>query len=150
MLKRICRLTMNIIVFYKRLIALVFLLFTVASVSSQSEIGWIGGTVFEFGEIHEADGEIRHCFRFRNNGEEPFSIIRISTSCGCTNVDYTRTLIEPGDTAKIDVTFNPAGRDGKFRSRLAVYTDSPDGMNSLFLKGYVIPLEKPDSALVQE
>jgi len=41
----------------------------------ESEISWMGGTVYDFGKIKEADGAATHRFVFRNTGGEPFVVL---------------------------------------------------------------------------
>lgn len=108
-------------------------------VSAQSEIDWQGGTVYDFGEIKEQKGMVAHTFVFKNNGDEPFSITNVRTSCGCTSATSTGKIISPADTAHVTVCFNPTNVKGPFHQRIVVYTNSPARQNSLFIKGKVKP-----------
>lgn len=108
-------------------------------VSAQSEIGWQGGTVYDFGEIKEQKGTVAHTFVFKNNGDAPFSITNVRTSCGCTSAVSTGKIISPADTAHVTVCFNPTNVEGFFHQRIVVYTNSPARQNSLFIKGKVKP-----------
>ncbi len=116
------------------------------SVSAQTEIGWQGGTVYDFGEVKQQKGTVGHTFVFRNNGNEPFSVTKIRTSCGCTTATSTGKRIAPADTAHVTVCFNPTNVEGFFHQRIVVYTDSPARQNSLFIKGTVKPRKKKPSA----
>ncbi len=107
--------------------------------SAQTEIGWQGGTVYDFGEIKEQKGTVTHTFVFRNNGDASFSITNVRTSCGCTSATSTGKIISPADTAHVTVCFNPTNVEGFFHQRIVVYTDSPARQNSLFIKGKVKP-----------
>ncbi len=111
-------------------------------VSAQSEIGWVGGTVYDFAEIEEADGPVSHEFTFKNNSESPFSIVYVIPSCGCITVEYTKSVIAPGETAKVNVKYNPEGKSGVFKHKVSVYTDSPSGINTLFVKGKINPVQE--------
>ena len=130
---------MNIIATIKKMVMAMALSAMGLFLGSASELGWIGGTVFSFGEIEEAEGMVQHRFLLRNNSSQAFCITAVTTSCGCTTAEYPREAIEPGDTVAVVVTFNPEGRRGKFRQRIQVHTTSDSGMNSLFVKGYVNP-----------
>ncbi len=116
------------------------------SVSAQTEIGWQGGTVYNFGEVKQQKGTVSHTFVFKNNGDEPFSVTNVRTSCGCTTATSTEKRIAPADTAHVTVCFNPANVEGRFHQRIVVYTDSPARQNSLFVKGTVKPRKKKPSA----
>ncbi len=115
-------------------------------VSAQSEIGWQGGTVYDFGEVKQQKGTVSHTFVFKNNGDEPFSVTKIRTSCGCTTATSTEKRIAPADTAHVTVCFNPINVEGFFHQRIVIYTDSPARQNSLFIKGKVKPGKKKPSA----
>ncbi len=114
--------------------------------SAQSEIGWQGGTVYDFGEVKQQKGTVSHTFVFKNNGGEPFSVTKIRTSCGCTTATSTGKRIAPADTAHVTVCFNPINVEGFFHQRIVIYTDSPARQNSLFIKGTVKPRKKKPSA----
>lgn len=116
-------------------------------VCAQTEIGWQGGTVYDFGEVRQHKGPVAHTFVFKNNGAEPFSIIDIRTSCDCTSAASARRLIQPRDTAHVIVQFDPSRTEGRFHQRIVVYTDSPARQNSLFIKGTVKPRKKQSSAI---
>ena len=59
--------------------------------------------------------------RFVNTGGEPVVITGARPGCGCTGVEYPHDPIEPGDTAVISFTYNPAGRPGAFEKSIRVY-----------------------------
>lgn len=56
-------------------------------------------------------GEIgKYALQVKNNSDKPVKILRLSTSCGCTKavMDEKDKDIAPGQTVKIEVTFDPA------------------------------------------
>ena len=63
----------------------------------ESEISWMGGTVYDFGKIKEADGAATHRFVFRNTGGEPFVVLGAVGRCGCTTATYSEAEVAPGD-----------------------------------------------------
>lgn len=105
----------------------------------ESEISWMGGTVYDFGKIKESDGAATHRFVFRNTGGEPFVVLGAVGRCGCTNASYSKKEIAPGDTASVVVKFNPTGRSGTFKQRVTVLLSSPSRHNTLFIKGVIEP-----------
>lgn len=62
----------------------------------ESEISWMGGTVYDFGKIKEADGAATHRFVFRNTGGEPFVVLGAVGRCGCTTATYSEAEVAPG------------------------------------------------------
>lgn len=61
------------------------------------------GTVI-YGDVAE------HTFIVKNLGDEPLEILRLSTSCGCTNATIAEEdkIIAPGQSVDMLVTFDPA------------------------------------------
>lgn len=105
----------------------------------QSEISWLDGTVFDFGNIREEAGEVSHRFIFKNTSNEPFVVLGAAGKCGCTTASYSKKEIAPGDTASVVVKFNPTGRSGTFKQRVTVLLSSPSLHNTLFIKGVIEP-----------
>ena len=78
-----------------------------------------------------------HTFVIKNTGDAPLVITRVVASCGCTTPQFSKEPIAPGQTSKIDVTYNPAGRPGQFVKTIAVYSNGKDGTFTLRIKGVV-------------
>ena len=91
----------------------------------------------DFGTIKEADGSVTHTFVIKNTGDAPLVITRVVASCGCTTPQFSKEPIAPGQTSKIDVAYNPAGRPGQFVKTIAVYSNGKDGTFTLRIKGVV-------------
>lgn len=75
---------------------------------------------FDFGTFKELGGPKTGVSRFVNLGPDTISILNVKPSCGCTSVDHTRSLILPGDTARISYTYDPSFRPGKFEKSVRV------------------------------
>lgn len=115
---------------------------------------------FDFGKISMAAGSVSHSYGIRNAGAAAFSITSISTSCMCTVATlitqagkkgpfgmtghgFTPRLAEllaPGETAQVEVVFDPAahGPAGIGRTERIVTIGNDGGL----------PLELRFSALV--
>lgn len=76
-----------------------------------------------FGIITEEGGEVYHQFVFTNEGNSPLVITRVTTDCGCTTTNYTRTAVEAGGKGFINVVYDPMGRPGAFVKNIQVYTN---------------------------
>lgn len=92
----------------------------------------------DFGDIQENLGEVTHNFVFRNAGNEPLVISKVRTSCGCTVPEYSEVPIAPGDTGSVKITFNPAGRPGKFSKPIYVHTNTTPERTILRIIGNVV------------
>jgi hypothetical protein len=76
-------------------------------------------------------------YEFKNNGKTAVLITNVHGSCGCTATDYTKTLIQPGETAKVTATFNAANK-GAFTKTVTVTTNAVETPTVLTFKGTVI------------
>lgn len=93
----------------------------------------------DFGYIKEVNGAVSHTFELKNTGDHPLVIMQVTTECGCTRPDFPTKPIKPGKTAKIKVTFNPAGRRGAFMKSIKVKTSGNEGRTTLSIRGTIIP-----------
>lgn len=96
-------------------------------------------TVHNFGDIREAAGVVTTQFEFTNNGDSPLIIQRVSSSCGCTTPTYSKEPILPGKSGSISAKYSTVGRPGSFNKSIRVYTNVPDTVYVLTIKGNVIP-----------
>jgi len=65
--------------------------------------------IYDLGVVIYGD-VVKHIFIIENIGDQPLEITRLSTSCGCTKAMMTEAnkIIEPGSSAPMTVTFDPA------------------------------------------
>ena len=96
-------------------------------------------TEHNFGTIKEEMGAVTTRFEFTNTGTTPLIIRRVSASCGCTTPGYTREPILPGKTGTISAKYSTVARPGTFNKSITVYTNVPDTVYVLRIKGNVLP-----------
>ncbi|MDE6772243.1 MAG: DUF1573 domain-containing protein, partial [Muribaculaceae bacterium] len=113
------------------------LLAVMMTATAVAEIKWLEKT-YNYGVIKEADGPATGSVRFVNNGPDATYISRVRPSCGCTGASYTQDMLQPGDTATITFTYNPAGRPGKFDKTVKVYVGKDSSLTSVRITGTVI------------
>ncbi|GAB6121310.1 DUF1573 domain-containing protein [Dysgonomonas termitidis] len=94
--------------------------------------------VHDFGKVAESAGSVSCEFIFKNTGTAPFLIQRVQASCGCTTPDYTNEPVLPGKEGKIKVTYSTTGRPGTFNKDVTVFSNVPDSIYRLNIKGEVI------------
>lgn len=94
--------------------------------------------VHDFGKIAEDSESASFDFVIRNVGNAPLIIQRVSTTCGCTTPNYTNQPILPGKDGIITVTYSTVGRPGAFNKKITVFTNVPDEVYTLTIKGEVI------------
>lgn len=76
-------------------------------------------------------------YEFKNTGKTAVLITNVKGSCGCTATDYTKTLIQPGESGKVKATFNAAAK-GAFSKTVTVTTNAEETPKVLSFKGKVI------------
>lgn len=118
-----------------RILSVMFVL--LCSIGAAADIRWLS-TEYDFGSFKEIQGRQTGVLRFVNLGPDTIMINRVRVSCGCTDAGFTEGLIAPGDTAAVRVTYNPAGRPGRFEKSVRVYTGADNRITVLWLKGTVI------------
>lgn len=107
------------------------------SAAAADNIEWLE-TRHNFGAFDESMGPVHTTFRFVNHGAEGVSITAARASCGCTSPQYPRGVIAPGDTADIVVTYDPAGRPGRFSKYVAIDLSNDAPRTKLFIEGTVV------------
>ncbi len=98
--------------------------------------------VHDYGSIKEEVEVALSEFEFTNTGKVPVVIQRVTASCGCTAPSYTREPVLPGKKGNIKVAYNTIYRPGTFRKSVRVYTNVPDTVYTLTIKGNVIPMKR--------
>lgn len=79
----------------------------------------------DFGTFSSANPKVSCEFVFKNTGDAPLVIHRAIASCGCTVPEYSKVPIKPGETGKIVVVYNGAGRrEGYFEKHITVWTNA--------------------------
>ncbi len=126
-------------------ISIVFLLSFVMSgflfAQSKPEVKF-NKNVHDYGSVKEEVEVALSEFEFTNTGKTPVVIQRVITSCGCTTPSYTREPVLPGKKGKVKVAYNTIHRPGTFRKSVRVYTNVPDTVYTLTIKGNVIPMKR--------
>lgn len=94
--------------------------------------------VHDFGKISEDAGTVSCEFSFKNEGTAPLIIQRVQTTCGCTTPSYTKEPILPGKTGNLKVTYSTVGRPGTFNKEVTIFTNVPDAIYKVNIKGEVL------------
>lgn len=119
----------------KVILLFIVLAFGVGSLNAQIE--WLEKN-YNYGAIKEVDGPQKGSVRFVNKGNEPVYVNNVRSSCGCTNVEYPKGMIAPGDTASISFVYNPKGRPGAFEKTVKAYIGADNDLHVIRLSGTVI------------
>ncbi len=80
--------------------------------------------LYDFG-VSGPDEQIRHTFRFTNNGTGTLHVDGVTTDCGCTAALVSASEIPPGGTGEIKAVFKTNRLGGKQEKVITVYSDDP-------------------------
>ena len=78
---------------------------------------------WDFGFIPRG-AKVTHNFLLKNVGNDTLKITNVRKSCGCTAAPLRKTVLPPGDTTMLEVTFNSGSYQGQVSK--AVYVESND------------------------
>lgn len=97
------------------------------------------GDVHDFGVLQRGPIAM-HSFEFTNTGNTPLIIMNVTPSCGCTNVDWPKTPILPGQKGKIQLGLKTEEQHGVFNKEVyiqsnAVNNPHGDKRYTIYIKG---------------
>ncbi len=110
-----------------------------ASIASYAhkEVTWME-KVHDFATFHEDDGKVTVTFKAVNTGDEPVQIVSARSTCGCTRPAFDSRPVNPGDTVKLQVSYDPTGRPGRFDKKIYVDLDTEPSRHTLHIRGTAI------------
>lgn len=112
----------------KQLFFSILMLSTISTFAQKIEFQY---KELNYGDIFQGENGQR-IFIFKNTGSAPLIISEVQKTCGCTNPDYPKTPIMPGEQAEIKVTYDTQ-RLGQFSKYVTVYSNDPEN-NTVQLK----------------
>lgn len=99
-------------------------------------------TFHDFNNIKEEDGKVSCQFDFTNTGNAPLIIQQVTSSCGCTIPEWTKTPVMPGSKGYVRATYDPNRRPGPFNKSISVISNTQPHINKLRITGIVAPKPK--------
>lgn len=78
-------------------------------------------TIHNFGDVLLSDGPLAYTFTMKNISDKPVVIYNVVTSCGCTDVEWTREPVMPGKTGTISSTYTNDEGPYPFDKTLTAY-----------------------------
>ena len=103
----------------------------------------IDKTVHNFGDILLESGPVSCSFTLTNKGSKPAVIYNVSSSCGCTDVTWTKEPLMPGKSGKISVTYSNDEGAYPFDKSLTVYVSDVKKPVILKVRGVSVAKKKP-------
>ena len=92
----------------------------------------------DFGDIVQGD-KVNHTFEFENSGNEPLILSNVLTTCGCTATSWPREPIAPGESSKIEVSFNSTGKKGRQNKVVTIVSNAVNAQERVKLIDNVLP-----------
>ncbi len=111
------------------------------TVLAQPEVTWLERQ-HDFGIIMEKDGKARCALRLVNTGDAPLVIVKAQVGCGCTGISFPESPIQPGDTASVNLSYDPSGRPGQFSKQAIIFTNAEPKRTTIEITGNVIPSDE--------
>lgn len=109
-----------------------------ADTSTSGPIIAFAEETYDFGDIQQGD-KVEHVFEFENTGNEPLIITNVQTTCGCTAPEWPRDPVAPGQSGKIKVVFNSAGKMGMQNKVITIVSNAASPTNRVSIKTNVLP-----------
>lgn len=114
--------------------------------ADESVLAW-DKTVHDFGDVSVSDGPLSCTFTLTNKGSASISIFEVVSSCGCTDVKWTKGSIAPGEKGTITATYKNEDGPRPFDKTLTVYISGVKRPVVLRLRGVVHDRKKSLSEL---
>jgi hypothetical protein len=96
---------------------------------------WVSET-FDFGSIPQNIPAVAS-YEFINTGKEAIIITDVQKVCGCTNTEWPKEPVLPGQKGTIKATFN-AANEGPFTKSITVNSNASTPSVKLTFKGTVV------------
>lgn len=75
-------------------------------------------------------------FKYKNIGTKPLVVIDVLLSCGCTQAEWSKKPLMPGDSSQIIINYD-ADVKGDFYRTATIVTNSRNNVKTVFLKGVI-------------
>lgn len=116
------------------------------SLNAQEKVGpkmTFDSATHNFGDVERKGGDLVKEFRFVNDGDEPLVIKKITKSCSCTTVNYSRKPVMPGQSGVITIKYEPHKvEEGVFNRVIQIYTNASNKARILAIQGNSIEKAK--------
>ena len=91
----------------------------------------------DFGTIWDFE-PVTTTFPFTNTGTKTLVLSRLQAGCGCTTPIADKTVLKPGETGTITVTFDPKGKSNKQDKKVTIFSNAVnDPEKGFWIRSYV-------------
>ena len=99
------------------------------------------GDTHDFGVIQRGPVAM-HKFEFTNTGNQPLIVMDVKPSCGCTNVDWVKQPVLPGQKGWVQLGLKTEEQHGVFNKEVYIQSNAvtPNGEKryTLYIKGNAV------------
>ena len=92
--------------------------------------------IYDFATIQQGE-KVHYDFKFKNTGKSPLIITNATATCGCTEPEFPKEPVKPGEEGLIKVTFNSDGKKGMQDKVITITSNANPQANELHLVGDV-------------
>lgn len=97
----------------------------------------------DFGDVPRKGGDLIKEFRFVNKGDAPLVIKKITKSCSCMSVVYSRKPVMPGQSAVIKIKYEPHKVEpGIFHKAIQIYSNESTEVRLITIQGNSVDNKK--------
>ena len=100
------------------------------------DISFHEGRAHDFGEV-KVNTSTKHRFNFVNAGDSSLKVLNVTTTCGCTIAEYSKS-VAPSDTGFVDVVYAAGSSAGVFKKYVMVMTNTSNQVDKLTIFGKVV------------
>lgn len=85
----------------------------------------VDNTMYHFGEMAVGQS-LSHKFILKNEGEAPLEVQKGATTCKCTLSEMKDSMVAPGESIEVELTWTPKSPQEHFGQTATVYTNDPE------------------------
>lgn len=94
---------------------------------------------YNFGDVSRKGGDVKKDFSYVNSGDSPLVVTRVSTSCSCTKIEFSKRPLYPKKGGKIGIIYDPRKEAlGSFNKVIHIFSNSADGKHIITVRGRVV------------
>ena len=119
---------------------------SLCALAAQEKIGGIlevDKTIHNFGDIMLDSGPVSCSFTLKNISEKPIVIYNVVSSCGCTDVTWTKEPIRPGKEGVVSVTYSNDEGPYPFDKTITMYVSDINKPVLLKVRGNSLAKAQP-------
>jgi len=102
---------------------------------------------WDFGKVTQGE-KPTHIFIVKNGGEGDLIIDSLKESCACIEASISTTLIQPGESAELKVSYDTTDYVGKDEKHIHIYSNDPQVQDKRI--NLYVETEKPKGPYLEE